>query len=272
MKFFEAARKLEARLARTFNGAAERVAQTGVQEPLEIVHAIVDAVEDEVQPAGRGTHVFPFHRIKVSVVAPSREVRARLEAVIDGRPPLSDRVIERLRAAGCDGTGVSVKVMYVSQPDPRWTHATFHVEFARVAPGAAAETTAIAQPALDLMVITGAAETTDHSFALARIDLGRCIEVRDSRNRLIRTNHVAFADGSGAVNESVSRRHAHIEYLAASGEYRVYDDGSAHGTCVLRHSSTIAVPSGSRGIRLQSGDELVLGEARVRVTITREAG
>ena len=140
MKFFEAARKLEASLARTFNGAAERVAQTSVQEPLEIVHAIVDAVEDEVQPAGRGTHVFPFHRIKVSVVAPSREVRARLEAVIDGRPPLTDRVIERLRAAGCDATGVSVKVMYLSQPDPRWTNATFHVEFARGAPGVVAET------------------------------------------------------------------------------------------------------------------------------------
>src|SRR5688500_5162033 len=71
MKFLENARKLEARLSRTFAGAAElvaqRVSQAGPQEPLQVVHAIVDAVEDEVQPAGRGIHVFPFNRIKVSV-------------------------------------------------------------------------------------------------------------------------------------------------------------------------------------------------------------
>jgi predicted component of type VI protein secretion system len=75
-------------------------------------------------------------------------------------------------------------------------------------------------------------------------------------------------DGGGGANDSVSRRHAHIVYSESSREYRVHDDGSAHGTCVLRNSTTIAVPSGSRGIRLQSGDEIVLGEARVRVRIT----
>ena len=108
-----------------------------------------------MQPAGRGTHVFPYHRIKVSVVAPSREIRARLEAVIDGAPSLTDRIIERLRAAGCDPSGVSVKVTYVSQSDSRWSDATFHVDFARLGPGAAVEPTAQLQPALDLTVTTG---------------------------------------------------------------------------------------------------------------------
>jgi hypothetical protein len=269
MRIFDAARKLEAKLTRTFNDAAQRVAQIGVHEPLEIMHAIVDRVEDEVQPAGRGTHVFPFHRIKVAIVAPSHEIRARLEAVIDGRPPLTDRIMERLRAAGCDPSSVSVKIMYVSQSDSRWTNPAFHVDFTRVLGGLGAETMTGPRSALDFKVVAGTADQTDYSFALERIDLGRCVEVRDNRNRLIRTNHIAFADGSSSINESVSRRHAHITY-ESSGEYRVYDDGSAHGTCVLRNSTTIAVPSGSRGIRLQSGDEIVLGEARVRVTIERE--
>jgi hypothetical protein len=271
MSIFDRARKLEARLTRTFSTAAERVAQTGVQEPLEIMHAIVDAVEDKVEPAGRGTHVFPFHRIKVSIVAPSHDIRARLEAVIDGHPPLADRIMERLRDAGCDPSGVSVKVVYVSHSDSGWIDPMFHVDFTRLAGGRRAETMAVPRSALDLRVMAGTADETDYSFTLSRIDLGRCVEVRDSRNRLIRMNHIAFADGSGSVNESVSRRHAHIEYHATSGEYRVYDDGSAHGTCVLRNSTTIAVPSGSRGIRLQSGDEIVLGDARVRVTFDREA-
>ena len=36
------------------------------REPLEIVHLIVEAVEHEIQPGGRGTRVFPFNRITLS--------------------------------------------------------------------------------------------------------------------------------------------------------------------------------------------------------------
>jgi predicted component of type VI protein secretion system len=51
--------------------------------------------------------------------------------------------------------------------------------------------------------------------------------------------------------------------------YRLLDDGSAQGTTVVREGRSVTVPHGSRGIRLQSGDEIVLGEARVRVKIHR---
>jgi len=283
MKILDTARKLEARLSRTFNdaaqGVAKRIVQGGAQtlapawalEPLEIVHAIIDSVEDEVQPAGRGSHVFPFNRIRVSVAAPSRHARARLEAVIEATPTLTDRIIDRLRVAGCDPSGVTVKVTYLSQPDVGSTQA-FHVDFGRQPAGGVGEPMPLPPPCIELTVLAGTAETSEHSFTLARIDLGRCAEVRDSHHRLIRTNHVAFADSAGGVNDSVSRRHAHIVYSESSGEHRVYDDRSAHGTCVVRNSTTMTVPSASRGIRLQGGDQIVLGEARLGVTITRERG
>jgi hypothetical protein len=35
----------------------------------------------------------------------------------------------------------------------------------------------------------------------------------------------------------------------------------------VRNGKTISVPAGSRGVRLQSGDEVVLGEARLRLLI-----
>ena len=48
------ARDLETRLARTVDRAAARVLPVGgSREPLEIAHAVVEAVEREVQPAGR---------------------------------------------------------------------------------------------------------------------------------------------------------------------------------------------------------------------------
>jgi hypothetical protein len=36
---------------------------------------------------------------------------------------------------------------------------------------------------------------------------------------------------------------------------------------VVRNGSTVAVPPGSLGVRLRTGDELVLGEARLRIRV-----
>ena len=72
---------------------------------------------------------------------------------------------------------------------------------------------------------------------------------------------------NAAAREAVSRRHAHIAFIPTSREYRLRDDGSARGTAVLRNGRTIRVPEGARGIRLESGDEIALGEARLKVKI-----
>ena len=113
---------------------------------------------------------------------------------------------------------------------------------------------------------TGQTEQASYTFTHTPINLGRCADVRDSRHRLIRANHVAFIDAGDAANASVSRRHAHIAYDAASGQHRVCDDRSEHGTGVVRSGRIINVPAGARGIRILAGDVIVLGEARVRVT------
>lgn len=271
MDILAKARKLESRIARTVDRAAQHVLKQEGREPLEIMHALVDAVEEEVQPAGRDTRVFPFNRIKVSVVAPTREARARFEAVFDGEPSLQERIVERIESADCDVSGLVVKVVYVSEAKPDWTAREYHVDFDRVAVTAPAMPPARPAPGrIRLVVVAGTAEQSQYAFAMARIDLGRCAEVRDRRHRLLRTNHVAFADTDAPPNRSVSRRHAHIRYAADVRQYRLYDDGSEQGTGVLRGGRTIGVPPGSRGIRLQSGDEIVLGEARLRVTLGQE--
>ena len=82
---------------------------------------------------------------------------------------------------------------------------------------------------------------------------------------MIRTNHVAFSDKSDDLNRTVSRQHAHIVYEERSGQFRLQDDGSIHGTRIVRKGKTLAVPWGGRGSLLHSGDEIDLGEARVRV-------
>jgi len=266
MDLLDKARRLESTIARRFDRAARDAVGAVTREPLEIIHMVVEAVEREIQPGGRGTRVFPFNSITLTVLAPSREGRARFEAVVAGEPALRDRIVEHLRSKSCPIDDLTLDVAYVARAPKDWRHPQFNLAFARVARATINDVQR--DPALariDLTVVRGTAERKTYSFAATRIDLGRGTEVRDTRNRLIRTNHVAFVDGSGEVNQSVSRRHAHLAYEPASGGYRLCDDGSVHGTSVVRNGSAVTVPPGSLGVRLRTGDELVLGEARLRI-------
>jgi len=269
MNIFEKTRQLEMRIARKMTETARTLARSGpeAREPIELTHAIVDAVEREVQPAGRGTRVFPFNTIDVSMLAPSDHARARLEAIVDGNPLLRHRIADRLRAAGCDATDLVVHINYVARSEEHWADPQFSIAFSRIARETREVEVPDAAPGrLEMTVIRGAAQWRTYVFTSHRIDLGRGVEVRDSRNGLIRTNHVAFTDGSDDVNKSISRQHAHVVYDARSGQFRLHDDGSIHGTKIVRKGKTLTVPWGGRGALLQSGDEIDLGEARVSVT------
>jgi hypothetical protein len=258
------ARSLESTLASSVEGAARQIAGSPARQPLEIVHAVVDCVEQTVQPTGRGHVAFPFNQLRITMAAPSTDVKAFLEVACQGPPSLHQRIVERLEVAGCAVPGLDVSLNFVTKAKPRWRQPEFDVEFTRqpvAVPAPAAPTR------LELTVTNGTAGRQVYVFANAPITLGRGDEVRDSRHRVIRTNQVAFVEGGGDVNHSVSRRHARIEHDTPANAFRVFDDGSAQGTTVIRQGRGLPVPRGAKGLRLQSGDEIVLGQARVRVGV-----
>ena len=271
MNIFDKARQLEGSIARRMTGAAKTfVRGDGTREPIEVMHAIVDAVEREIQSGDRGTRVFPFNTVDVSIAAPSHQLRAKLETVVNGGVTLRERIVERLRLAGCTAPDLEVSVQYVPRGQKRWTDPQFAVDFSRMTrePSQAPPLPVDPPPTrLDMTIVQGTAEHRTYAFAARRIDLGRGGDVRDSRHGLIRTNDVVFADGSDQINHSVSRRHAHIEHDPRSGQFRLHDDGSVQGTKIVRKGKTLPVPFAARGVRLQSGDEIVLGEARVRIKL-----
>jgi hypothetical protein len=266
-RWIDKARTLESTIAARVEGRARDLTKPSARQPLEIVHAILDAVAGEVQPAGRGRHVFPFHRVDLRLRAASPKERAYLEVVCEGPPSLADRIAERLTASGCGASLVDVHVDFVAGAQPDWTQPEFHVEFTRragppaVAPGAR----------LELAVVRGTAARPTYAFSDVPIALGRGDDVRDTRDRLVRTNHVAFLEIDDDVNGSVSRRHARIDRDARSGGFRLFDDGSTQGTSVIRGGRGLPVPRGARGLLLQSGDEIVLGRARLGVTLVTGA-
>lgn len=270
MDFAGKARKLERRIARTVDAAVDEFMGTDAPAPLEIVHAVLDRTEQQIQEAGRGRRVFPFNRVIVHVVADARdrEARARYAAATEGPPTLSERVAARLASAGCRVTGLTTEIVYAAKPGADWQTAAFHIEFDKVH---AAPTPPVAGPVrIRLTVAKGEAEQRAYAFGGGRIDIGRGADVLDQKQRLIRTNQVAFREDDSEANGSVSRRHAHIVYGADAAEYRLCDDHSTHGTSIVREGRTIKVPAATRGTRLQSGDEIALGHARLRVALERK--
>jgi hypothetical protein len=274
MNILQKVKRIEAGMTRAVERAAREWSQSGTREPLEIAQAIVDAVGERLEPAARGRYVFPFNRIHVTIAA-SRDVRARFQAVLESEPTLQERIAARLHEAGCSPAPVQCAVTYAARPSPGWPTPEFDIEFTRgaAAPVAAQEPdpapVAAPDPAreLQITIVSGTDEAPSHTFTLPRVNLGRCAEVRDSLSRLVRTNHVAFVDLAGTSNHSVSRQHAHIEYVESARHFRIRDDRSAQGTHIVRNGRTVPVPAGSRGVRLESGDEIVLGEARARVVL-----
>ena len=265
------ARAAEAKVGRAIDSIVGRIVGPSPRQPLEIVHALLEHVERQVQPAARGTWTFPFNRLTVEFAAPTRDAKARLSAAAGDAESLRARIAETLKPV-CRVGPLDVRIRFRPQASPDWTAPEFNVVCERVEapaapPPARGSSPASPTPSLELIVGHGTADRRRFTLTGGRIDIGRGAEVLDTAQRLVRRNGVAFGEDGGDANQTVSRRHAHVLYRAASREYRVYDDNSARSTNIVRDGVTIPVPPGTRGVRLQSGDELTLGRARLRVKI-----
>ena len=236
-------------------------------QPIEIRKAALDEIEDLVEPSGRSRRVFPYNQVTLEVVASQAGQRAAVEAVLGKGSDLLAAVADRLRAAGCSAPGdLDVRVKVVRRPGAEWeTGRLFRVVCERrsAAQAPAASASAGLQPAT-LSVVKG--EATRKVFALKaeRTNIGRLAEVLDRDKRVVRRNQVVFTEREDGINQTVSRAHAHI-VRTPGGDYRLFDDHSSCGTRVFRGGRTIPLPAGSpRGTRLQSGDEIYVGQACLR--------
>jgi hypothetical protein len=259
----EKTRDLHARLKKFFDTPLD-----AASTPLEIRHAILDDVERRVEPIGRGLRVFPYTRLSIRIkqVQPDR---APLESALEG---LEADIRERLREVRCEPPRVlEVRVVYLRKSPPEWRpDQMFAVDCAReaqvqapVAPAAASAPV----PSLRVTVLKGAATETRYTFTDPVVSIGRSEDPTDALGR-VRRNRVAFVDTVDGVTETVGRAHARLRFDQEAHEFRLFDDGSSNGTSIIRGGSTIAVqPRDPRGVRIQSGDEIQVGRAVLRVTV-----
>ena len=272
MDILAKARQLEARLARTVDRAAARVIPPAAREPLEMAHARRGGrrgrgAARRARPAALS--VQPHPRAARGAVAPAAgavrgDVRggadagaAHPDAARDGRlPAAGSRRRRRLRGVGRGRVG--------SRP-------TVHVEFDRVE-------TPVPEP------LPEPAAPAPRAAAARRGDRDRgrrggaavvFVPVRPHRPGALRPGArpaqsawcgpTTWRSPTPTTRSTAPCRAATRTWTTSAAEraFRVYDDGSEQGTAVSRGGRTIAVPPGPRGVRLQPGDEIVLGLARV---------
>jgi hypothetical protein len=120
-----------------------------------------------------------------------------------------------------------------------------------------------------LLTVTGVSSVPELALDRQRINLGREEEVMDALGRPIRRNELSFPESAHEANASVSRSHAHIGFDPAGRLWRIFDDGSSLGTSLFREGRRIEVPAhASRGVALRSGDEIYLGQVRLKFEVT----
>ena len=236
--------------------------------PLDIKRAITEAVEREIEPAGGGRRVLPGDCVHVKVLAEQADARRALEAVLTD---VREAIAGRLGELQCDvPRGFAVEVSYVRRAPADWDAGQrLQVSMTQrpASPGAADDRPESRRPPLTIEVLRGQTEQQQFTFSEPIVRLGRSADPTDDRGRP-RFTHVAFLENDSAENRTVTRGHALIRYYVATGEYRLFDEGSANGTRVVRSGEVIDVPKRDPvGLALRSGDEVQLGKAAIRVRV-----
>lgn len=254
-RLWDMGRELHSRVKNFFDGPLQPDAS-----PLELLQAALDTLERRVQPTGRGSRVFPYNRVAISIAQPGAD-RDAIAAVFKQLEP---RLRERLTELRCDAPpslAIELRVVTATaEPQPMLSvECSTHEEVPVPVVSRGHRT-------LHVAIVKGQCERTEYSFVEPLVGIGRTADPVDAHGN-VRCNHVAFSDTRDGITETVARAHARIERDPTTGDYHLFNESGSNPTTILRGGRAMRVPSRDpRGLRLQSGDDVQLGRAVIRVT------
>lgn len=234
--------------------------------PIELLQAALDDLERRVQPAGRGRRLFPYTRVVVRITQHGAD-EAAVQAVFRD---LGTRLRDRLAELNCEMPAAIAATMVLEPATDETAPARVRVECVDDTEMAAAPPSGPSQrPPLRITVVKGRCAEPEYVFDEPVIAIGRTTEPTDALG-LVRHNHVAFLEERDGVNETVGRAHARLQFDPASGHYVLFNESSSNPTSIVRGGRMIRVaPRDPRGVRVQSGDEVRLGRAVLRLAMLK---
>ena len=232
-------------------------------EVAEIRFAILDEIRKKSYRSG-GKRVFPYNHVRINM----RGVQESRSSVFKSdffKKYFEQEIRKSLAKSDCrfpEDLEVELSVTrQLPKPDEAWLWV--ETESQRRRPAASP------RPAARIVVVEGKANKAEIPLHKLRTNIGRTVDVYRAEG-LSRRNDIVIAE------DSVSREHAHIQYDAAAGAYRLYNDRwyergeKGEGSCnlwIVRDGMSQEVHRNARGVRLQSGDEIQLGKAVARFVL-----
>jgi hypothetical protein len=239
-------KSLDQRLRSIFSGGRD---EPGAREAIELYRDAIEQVASRATVGKRGDRVFPFNLIAIELRAIDSERKAILETLF--------AALKEERIAPPHDLTIAVRY-------PEEAPVEMRVICERAEKPAIVAEVIVPVP-MRLTTLAGVSSAANFALDRAHVNLGREREVLDAMGRAIRRNELFFKEDAHEANASVSRSHAHIDFDAASAEWRIYDDGSSLGTVLFRAGRRIDVPAhASRGVALRPGDEIYLGQVRLK--------
>ena len=265
-------KSLDQRLRSIFAGNED---EPGAREAVELYRDALDQIAGRATAGKRGDRIFPFNRITVELAAENTERKAVLETIFDPAQ-FGDDVRTTLREERVTPPADLTIVIHFPENalvEMRVVCEREKTEATPAVPEAPPAPTAVPLLPARLLTVTGASSAPEFYLERLRINLGREAEITDSLGRAIRRNELYFPESAHEANPSVSRAHAHIRFDASSGEWRIFDDGSSIGTTIFRDGRRIDIPAhAGRGVALRHGDEIYLGQVRLKFETAAHSG
>jgi len=250
-------KSLDSRLRSMFSGSGN---EPGAREAIELYRDALEQIASRATIGKRGGRVLPFNLITIELAAASPERKAVLETLFDPGQ-MGDDIRAALKEERVETPAdLAVMVRYPEAPKVELRVICERTE--KPASIASAQAPAAIAPAR-LVVLAGAPPRGEFTLQQMRVNIGREAEVRDAAGKMLRRNELYFPESEHDAHATVSRTHAHIRF--EGGDWRIFDDGSSVGTAVIRSGKKIDVPAhAGRGIALREGDEIYLGQVRLR--------
>jgi hypothetical protein len=272
MSLLKEAERLEEKVRKLIEGLFGKEA---AREPLEIRRAILGEIEEKIEPVGRAGRAFPFSHLRVRLFTSDAQRRAIFKAVFVEDRRLESHILELLKRSRAHlppnlqiNVNLEKRVARAAESEAQDFRIDYQSEAPKVQPKL--EATRVL-PQVQLTMLRGHTTKKSYRFTKSRINLGRLAEVLDDHYRVVRRNDLVFQEGGDDADQTVSREHAHVGFDEKTGEFRLYDDGSAYGTRILRDGQNIEVQaSNRRGAKLRPGDEIFLGQACIRFDVQKQ--
>jgi hypothetical protein len=233
-------------------------------ELAEIRLALFDQARSHSYRAG-GRRVFPYDRVRLFLLGIERSRAAAFHGQFF-RHYLEQELKNSLEKSDCrfpEGLRVEVETTPdLPGPGAPW----MRIETVAAEPASAASV-----PAARLLVLEGDAHPPALAIDREHVYIGRAPDVYSAEGMRRRNDLVFAADTE--INRTVSREHAHISWDRAIDEYRLHNDrwyplsgagAGSPGTWIVRKGVSQPVHRGTRGTKLEGGDELRFGRAAVR--------